>query len=38
MAGRNHRTTAGMTIVADVTGRPAHTFAKWAEDHANDLR
>jgi uncharacterized protein YbjT (DUF2867 family) len=26
------------TVVADVTGRPAHTFAQWAEDHANDFR
>ncbi|WP_329059123.1 NAD(P)H-binding protein [Amycolatopsis sp. NBC_01480] len=26
------------TVVADVTGRPAHTFAQWAEDHADDFR
>ncbi|MEV5716788.1 NAD(P)H-binding protein [Amycolatopsis mediterranei] len=26
------------TVVADVTGRAAHTFAQWAEDHANDFR
>ncbi|MDT7802495.1 MAG: hypothetical protein QOI78_5928 [Actinomycetota bacterium] len=26
------------TVVADITGRPAHTFAQWAEDHANDFR
>jgi uncharacterized protein YbjT (DUF2867 family) len=26
------------TIVADVTGRPAHTFAQWARDHADDFR
>ena len=26
------------TVVADVTGRPAHTFAQWAEEHANDFR
>ena len=26
------------TIVADITGRPAHTFAQWAKDHANDFR
>ncbi|MEU4519179.1 NAD(P)H-binding protein [Amycolatopsis sp. NPDC024027] len=26
------------TVIADVTGRPAHTFAQWAEDHANDFR
>lgn len=26
------------TVVADVTGRPARTFAQWAEDHADDFR
>lgn len=26
------------TVITDVTGRPAHTFAQWAEDHANDFR
>ncbi|MFJ1767958.1 NAD(P)H-binding protein [Amycolatopsis sp. NPDC088138] len=26
------------TVVTDVTGRPAHTFAQWADDHANDFR
>ncbi|MFH9073428.1 NAD(P)H-binding protein [Streptomyces alboflavus] len=26
------------TAVADVTGRPARTFARWAEDHADDFR
>jgi uncharacterized protein YbjT (DUF2867 family) len=26
------------TVIADVTGRPAHTYAQWAEDHANDFR
>jgi uncharacterized protein YbjT (DUF2867 family) len=26
------------TIVEEVTGRPAHTFAQWAEDHAEDFR
>ncbi len=25
-------------VVADVTGQPAHTFAQWARDHANDFR
>ncbi len=26
------------TIVEDLTGRPAHTFAQWAQDHALDFR
>jgi uncharacterized protein YbjT (DUF2867 family) len=26
------------TIVEEVTGGPAHTFAQWAEDHAEDFR
>jgi uncharacterized protein YbjT (DUF2867 family) len=26
------------TIVEKVTGRPAHTFAQWAEDHAENFR
>lgn len=26
------------TIVEEVTGRPAHTFAQWAEDHAENFR
>jgi uncharacterized protein YbjT (DUF2867 family) len=26
------------TIVQEVTGRPAHTFAQWAKDHADDFR
>lgn len=26
------------TIVENLTGRRAHTFAQWAEDHANDFR
>ncbi|MBY8863326.1 NAD(P)H-binding protein [Nocardia sp. CA2R105] len=26
------------TVVPDVTGRPAHTFAQWAQDHASDFR
>lgn len=26
------------TAVRDVTGRPARTFARWAEDHADDFR
>ncbi|WJV49398.1 NAD(P)H-binding protein [Streptomyces flavofungini] len=26
------------TTVADVTGRPARTFARWAEDHADEFR
>jgi uncharacterized protein YbjT (DUF2867 family) len=26
------------TIVEEVTGHPAHTFAQWAEDHAADFR
>ena len=25
-------------IVAKITGRPAHTFAQWAADHADDFR
>jgi uncharacterized protein YbjT (DUF2867 family) len=40
-----HRFAAGggkpatvSTVVQDVTGRPAHTFAQWAEDHADDFR
>jgi uncharacterized protein YbjT (DUF2867 family) len=26
------------TIVEKITGRPAHTFAQWAKDHADDFR
>jgi uncharacterized protein YbjT (DUF2867 family) len=26
------------TIVEKITGRPAHTFAQWAQDHAADFR
>lgn len=26
------------TVVEEVTGRPAHTFAQWAQDHADDFR
>jgi uncharacterized protein YbjT (DUF2867 family) len=26
------------TIVEKITGRPAHTFAQWAQDHADDFR
>ena len=26
------------TIVEKITGRPAHTFAQWARDHADDFR
>ncbi|WP_433681455.1 NAD(P)H-binding protein [Nocardia sp. CA-119907] len=26
------------TIIEEVTGRPAHTFAQWARDHAADFR
>lgn len=26
------------TIVERITGRPAHTFAQWAADHADDFR
>ncbi|WP_062992499.1 SDR family oxidoreductase [Nocardia anaemiae] len=26
------------TVIADITGRPAHTFAQWAQDHAHDFR
>jgi hypothetical protein len=26
------------TIVEKVTGHPAHTFAEWAEDHADQFR
>lgn len=26
------------TIVPKITGRPAHTFAQWAVDHADDFR
>ncbi|GAB3958541.1 NAD(P)H-binding protein [Actinoallomurus acanthiterrae] len=26
------------TIVEEITGRPAHTFAQWARDHADDFR
>ncbi len=29
---------ATSTVIADVTGRPAHTFARWAQDHAHDFR
>jgi hypothetical protein len=25
-------------IVEKITGRPAHTFAQWAADHAADFR
>jgi hypothetical protein len=25
-------------IVEKITGRPAHTFAQWAADHADDFR
>ncbi|MFX0574182.1 NAD(P)H-binding protein [Nocardia nepalensis] len=26
------------TVIEEVTGRPAHTFAQWAKDHASDFR
>jgi len=26
------------TVIEEVTGRPAHTFAQWAKDHAPDFR
>jgi uncharacterized protein YbjT (DUF2867 family) len=26
------------TVVAEVTGRPARTYAEWARDHADDFR
>ncbi|WP_433757673.1 NAD(P)H-binding protein [Nocardia sp. CA-135398] len=26
------------TVIEDITGRPAHTFAQWARDHAHDFR
>ncbi|MGO4649201.1 NAD(P)H-binding protein [Nocardia sp. 2YAB30] len=26
------------TITEEITGRPAHTFAQWAKDHATDFR
>ncbi|WP_214410617.1 NAD(P)H-binding protein [Sphaerisporangium fuscum] len=26
------------TVVEEITGRPAHTFAQWAADHADDFR
>ncbi|MFI6346850.1 NAD(P)H-binding protein [Streptomyces sp. NPDC050560] len=29
---------ATSTVIEDVTGRPARTFARWAEDHAADFR
>lgn len=34
------RTTAPQvsTVIEEVTGRPAHTFAQWARDHAADFR
>ncbi|WP_330251743.1 NAD(P)H-binding protein [Nocardia sp. NBC_00565] len=34
------RTTAPQvsTVIEEVTGRPAHTFAQWARDHATDFR
>lgn len=41
LAGWKAGTTAPAqvsTIVEEVTGRPAHTFAQWARDHANDFR
>jgi hypothetical protein len=33
--GRPARTSA---IVEKATGHPAHTFAQWATDHADDFR
>jgi uncharacterized protein YbjT (DUF2867 family) len=34
-----HGTPAPISaIVAKITGRPAHTFAQWAADHADDFR
>ncbi|MRH92662.1 NAD(P)H-binding protein [Nocardia sp. SYP-A9097] len=41
MAGWEAGTVAApqvSTIVEEVTGRPAHTFAQWAKDHADDFR
>jgi len=26
------------TIIQEITGQPAHTFARWASDHADDFR
>jgi uncharacterized protein YbjT (DUF2867 family) len=37
-AARNGSPAAVSTIVEKVTGKPAHTFAQWAEDHADDFR
>ncbi|MGW1713633.1 NAD(P)H-binding protein [Streptomyces sp. NPDC002156] len=28
----------GSSVVAEVTGRPAHTFRQWAEEHADSFR
>ncbi|MGI5131437.1 NAD(P)H-binding protein [Pseudonocardia sp. CA-107938] len=37
-ASRNGSPADVSTVVADVTGRPARTFAQWAVDHAGDFR
>lgn len=37
-AAGNGKPAAVSTIVEEVTGHPARTFAQWAEDHAADFR
>jgi uncharacterized protein YbjT (DUF2867 family) len=37
-AASNGKPATVSTIVGEVTGQPAHTFAQWAEDHAADFR
>ncbi len=37
-AAGNGKPAQVSTIVEEVTGHPAHTFAQWAHDHADDFR
>ncbi|MEV5754364.1 NAD(P)H-binding protein [Actinoallomurus sp. NPDC052308] len=37
-AARDGTPAQTSTIVEEITGRPAHTFAEWAEAHADDFR
>jgi uncharacterized protein YbjT (DUF2867 family) len=37
-AARNGTPAEVSTIVEEITGRPARTFARWAADHTDDFR
>lgn len=38
LAASTDQPAATSTVVEEVTGRPARTFAEWAQDHADDFR